>query len=155
MKKRCKFILCFLVCLGMLMGMLPTTAYADNENNYVSNVSLTEENNSVFGKGIITGSAELDAEKCYNPTTKENKGYDDSYSNNIIRSHDNITYNVKSEFSIDKTTTHTLVYEVTLPNDPEITIDDASNDVTVTSVVSGDNKIYTCKYQLDYYKGWQ
>ena len=47
-----------MVCLSMLMGMLPTTAYADNSAVVISSAQLLENNGSVYGNGILTGTTD-------------------------------------------------------------------------------------------------
>ena len=118
-------------------------------NAAVVAVKLTEnENKSVWGKGLITGSEDLD-DKSWDKVSDENRGYDSSSSNDIIRSFDSINYNVSSTITMDREE-HTLVYEVILPNDPEITLDTKKmNAKEVSSQENGDGTItYTCKYEL-------
>lgn len=118
-------------------------------NAAVVAVKLTEnEDGSVWGKGLITGSEDLD-DKSWDKVSDENRGYDSSSSNDIIRSFDSINYNVSSAITMDREA-HTLVYEVTLPNDPEITLDTKKmNAKVVSSQKNEDGTItYTCKYEL-------
>ena len=114
----------------------------------VSAVKLTDEDGSVWGKGLITGSEDLD-DKSWDRTTGENRGFDNSSSNDIIRSFDSINYNVSSTINMDGQA-HTLVYEITLPDDPEISLDTNSmNAKEVTKNKNSDNTItYFCKYEL-------
>ena len=62
--------------------------------------SLATNNGSIWGTGIITGvtdngTGDLD-ELSSNKETGENKGYDNSVANDIIRTFDSITNNVKT-----------------------------------------------------------
>lgn len=122
-------------------------------NAGVTAVKLTtdkDNNNSVWGKGIITGSEDLD-EKCWDGQTDTNRGYDNSSSNAIIRSFDSIKYNVSSTFNMDGEA-HTLVYEVTLPDDDEITLDKSGMKNVSEAISEQKNadgtKTYLCKYNL-------
>ncbi len=77
-------------------------------------------------QGIITGvtdngTGDLD-ELCWNKETGENKGYDNSVANDIIRSFDSITYNVKTSLPALGGEGHKLYYQITLPDDDELSI---------------------------------
>lgn len=123
---------------------------ADETAAEVLAVQLTEkENGSVWGSGILTGSGELDKEKSWNKDTGENKGYDNSYDNDIIRSFDSITYNVSASVQANKTE-HTLIYEITLPDDEELTLDETKmNAQKITCRKNEDGtKTYRCEYPL-------
>ena len=116
----------------------------------VTAVKLLEKEGTtdVWGTGIQTGSTDLD-DKSWDGT-EETRGYDDSISNEIIRSFDTINYNVTSTIDLKKGETHTLVYEVTLPDDDELTLDQSkmnTSDITCQKNADG-TKTYTCKYTL-------
>ena len=118
----------------------------------VTAVKLTEtENGSVWGKGLITGSGDMD-DKSWDGT-EETRGYDSATDNNIIRSFDSITYNVSATFSsLTKGNTYTLVYEVTLPDDDELTLDDGKmNAIKPIECRKNENgtKTYICRYALE------
>ena len=117
-------------------------------NAAVVAVKLTEKDGSVWGKGLITGSEDLD-DKSWDKASDENRGYDSSSSNDIIRSFDSINYNVSSTITMDGQA-HTLIYEVTLPNDSEIILDTKKmNAKEVSSQENANGTItYICKYEL-------
>lgn len=117
----------------------------------VTAVKLTENKGNVWGKGIITGSGDMD-EVSWDRESGENKGCDSATDNNIIRSFDSITYNVSATFSnLTVGNSYTLVYEVTLPDDDELTLDDEKMNAIkpIEYRKNGDGtKTYVCKYSL-------
>ena len=126
MKKRCKFILCFMVCLSMLMGMLPTTDYADNSAVVISSAQLLENNGSVYGNGILTGTTDNGTEemddKCWNRADDTNRGYDNSNANDIVRSFDVITYNINTGVNNLGGKAHKIGFIVEIPNDQALDV---------------------------------
>lgn len=117
----------------------------------VTAVKLKEnEGGSVWGTGLITGSGDFDSVS-WNRTTGENKGYDSANDNDIIRSFDSIEYHVSSTINLD-TASHILVYEVTLPDDDELTLDEgkmnAIKPIDCRSNDDGKTKTYICQYNL-------
>ena len=111
---------------------------------------LDKKNGTVWGDGIITGSADLDEGKCWDGKTDKNRGYDDSSSNNIIRSFDSINYNVSTTIVMDGNS-HKLNYEVTLPDDEELTLDQSAMKADKISgpIKKNGKKTYTCEYSLE------
>ena len=120
------------------------------DGSAVIEVKLVDTDGSVWGKGIITGSGDLD-DKSWDEATDENRGYDDSSSNAIIRSFDTINYNVTTTIRMTPGTSHTLVYEVTLPDDDELTLDESKMNAIrpIECRKNGDGtKTYICMYTL-------
>ena len=109
---------------------------------------LDKKNHTVWGEGIITGSGDLD-DKCWDGKTNTNRGYDDSSSNNIIRSFDSISYNVSTTIIMDGKK-HTLKYEVTLPDDDELALDQSAMKADKISDPKKENgkKTYVCEYSI-------
>ena len=116
----------------------------------VTAVKLAEKDGSVWGTGLLTGSGDLD-DVSWNKTTGENKGCDSAIDNDIIRSFDSIYYSVSSTINLDQENEHILVYEITIPDDDELTLDEEKMNVIepVTCKKNADGtKTYTCKYTL-------
>lgn len=122
--------------------------------------SLATNNGSIWGTGIITGvtdngTGDLD-ELCWNKETGENKGYDNSVANDIIRSFDSITYNVKTSLPALGGEGHKLYYQITLPDDDELSISNSNFiDQIPTPIKKDGKKVYILTYNVpeDYSAG--
>lgn len=124
---------------------------ADNDAEIRAVQLLADDEGNVFGTGIQSGSSDLD-DKCWDGDENgENKGYDNSKSNNIIRSFDSIYYKVSTTINLGENKNHTLVLKVALPNDDEINLDTSrlgTDDVTFKQSDDNKQKIYTIRYSL-------
>lgn len=113
--------------------------------------SKTEPEKDVWGTGIITGTGDMD-KVSWDKSTDTNRGYDSASDNDIIRSFDSIKYNVSASIQLDAGESHTLVCEVTLPDDNELTLDESAMSTAkeITCQNNGDGtKTYICKYEVE------
>lgn len=135
------------MCLCMALATFQVSVFAEESSQVeIVEPQLLSENNTVFGSGILTGTtdnntADMD-DKCWdlnNPN--ENRGYDNSVANNIVRSFDTITYNVKAGFNNLNSETHILGYQIEVDDDSEIEVTASSFTEKESSIING-KKIY-------------
>ena len=154
MKKYRKYILGILSLL-IVLSTFTTGAYA-SESRILRSSNIQAElagGDDVFGTGIITGigdngTNDLD-QLCWDSNTDTNRGYDNSVSNNIIRSFDSITYNVKTTLPNLQGESKILSFVVSIDNDEEIYMNNCNFVTDVpTPEISNGKKVYTLEYQV-------
>lgn len=121
----------------------------DDSRVLTTQLTVNDGTNSVWGSGILTGSGEMDAIS-WDPENDTNRGYDGALDNAVIRSFDSITYNVGVTFTTNNAA-HTLVYEITLPDDNELSLDEDTMHASNISMTQneGGTKTYKCIYSLE------
>lgn len=154
--RKFKGILCLLMCLCMALATFQVSVFAEEESGVTVDSKLTEnDDGTVYGKGILSGLGDNGTDElnklCYDKTTGENRGYDNSQKNDIVCSFDTVTYNVNTTLQNLGNVNHTITYEFIIPNDNELAL--STQTVTSDKVpepdIDGNNKIYTISKALN------
>lgn len=149
-----KYVL-MILSLFILLSTLTTGAYA-SESRILRSSNIQAEiagGDNVFGTGIITGvgdngTDDLD-DLCWNKITDENRGYDNSVANDIIRSFDSITYNIKTTLPNLQGDNKKLFFVISIDNDKEIYMNNCNFVTDVPEpVIKLNKKVYTLEYQI-------
>ena len=155
--KKFKGIFCLVMCLCMVATTFQVGVFAENNDTtattqvVISEAKLNEgNNNEVFGNGILTGTTDNGTstmdDKCWDSVTDENRGYDNSDANNIVRSFDIIKYNVTTTLNNLGGTAHKLGYQVTIPDDDALDVTTEGTQPTCTK--SNGLKTYTFDWDI-------
>ncbi|MDO5813379.1 MAG: Cna B-type domain-containing protein [Bacillota bacterium] len=157
--KKFKGIFCLVMCLCIAITTFQVGVFAEGESSVSFEYAhiLTKEekegniynNGDAFGYGILTGTVDqaingalkMD-DKCWIKGTQTNRGYDDSNSNDIVRSFDNITYTVRTGINDLNKQTHDLYYRIEIDKDLKI---NTSGHEVVSDSVNGDKRVYVIK----------